>query len=480
MYKMNKNNIISEDTIAAISTFSGESGLSIVRLSGEDALKVADKIFISKNKKKPSQFKTYTVHYGFIIDLQKKKIKSDLSLKKPRLIDEVLLTVMRSPKSYTREDVVEISCHGGIVAARKILDLALKSGARLAKKGEFTKRAFINGRIDLTQAEAVLDIIKAKTDTGLEMALNHLEGALSKEIKRLREDLMHILCEVEASIDFTEEGIKDIDKKSLNKRIRKIYADLKKLFDNADKGIILTEGVTAVICGKANVGKSSLMNALLKIEKVIVTHLAGTTRDAIEELLNIEGIPFKIIDTAGILKPANLIEKESIKRSKDYLKAADIVLLVLDNSRRLSQEDKDLINYIKDKKVIVVINKIDIISKLKTDEINTFLRDKDIIKISALKGKNLKKLEKALVKKAFGGRIFSDLGPMVNNFRQKELLGAACKNITDTLKSLEEGLSSEFMTIDLREAIKNLDEIAGEIVSDDVLDRIFSKFCIGK
>lgn len=478
---MSNEGIILEDTIAAISTPAGESGIGIVRLSGKEALKIVDKIFISRGRKKPSEFDTYTVHYGQIIDpYNKSKTKKRTFSKEQQIIDEVLLIVMSLPKSYTKEDVVEISCHGGIVPIRRILDLVLKLGARLAEPGEFTKRAFINGRIDLAQAEAVLDIIRAKTDASLKIAVNHLEGDLSKKIREIRNELITILSDVEAAIDFVQEDIEIISLNSLSKRLKKNISNLKKLLDTAEQGIILTEGITTVICGKANVGKSSLMNTLLRVEKVIVTPLAGTTRDAIEELINIEGIPLRIVDTAGILEPSGIVERESILRSKNYLKVADLVLLVLDNSQPLSREDKDIITHIKDKKTIVVINKIDLPSKLNLDDIKSFLKDKTIVKISAVKGKNLKSLEKAITQMVFKGHIFSISRPIINNVRHKNAIRRAFRDLINAQNSVKKVLSFEFMAVDIKEAINNLGEITGETISCDILDRIFSNFCIGK
>ncbi len=473
---MYKGSIGLEDTIAAISTPIGTSGIGIIRISGKKSLEIADRIFISKDKKSPSEFKTYTLHYGWIVDRPWKKNKKPAS----DIIDEVLLSIMRAPKSYTKEDVIEISCHGGIVSMRKILDLTLRAGARLAEPGEFTKRAFLNGRIDLAQAEAVLDIINAKTDAGLKIAMNHLRGDLSSKIEGIREGLVDIISHLEASIDFMEEEIELINTSSLKERIIGYRRDLKRLLETSEEGIILTEGITTVICGKANVGKSSLMNALIKKEKVIVTPKAGTTRDAIEELINLRGIPLRLVDTAGILEPRDIVEEKSIARSRDYLKNADLVILMLDNNDRITKEDIDIINQIQDKKAIVVINKIDLSSKIDLEKIEEFLKDKPLIRTSVLKGINLGKIEEIIIEVVFGGEIGSFRGPIVNNLRHKEAIRDAYNCLTASLNSINENLSVEFIIEDIKQAAKDLGEITGKIAPEEVLDRIFSKFCIGK
>ncbi|RLE44368.1 tRNA uridine-5-carboxymethylaminomethyl(34) synthesis GTPase MnmE [Candidatus Woesearchaeota archaeon] len=472
-----------EDTITAISTPIGISGIGIIRISGKESLKIADKIFISKDKKRPSEFKTHTLHYGWIIDrpqttnhrLQKRNKKQTTDI-----IDEVLLSVMRAPKSYTKEDVVEINCHGGIVSMRKILDLTLRAGARLAEPGEFTKRAFLNGRIDLTQAEAVLDIINAKTEASLKIAMNHLKGDLSSKIEGIRESLIDIVSHLEASIDFIEEGIELIDSSSLKERVVGYRRDLKKLLDTSEQGIILTEGITTVICGKANVGKSSLMNALIKKEKVIVTPKAGTTRDAIEELINLKGIPLRLIDTAGILEPKDVAEEESIARSRDYFKNADLVIFMLDNNEGITKEDIDIINQIQDKKAIVVINKIDLPSKIDLERIEEFLKNKPIVRTSVLKRINLERIEEVITKVVFGGETQSCQEPIINNLRHKEAIRDAYNHLTNTLSSINKNLSIEFIVEDIKQAVRDLERITGRMAPEEVLDRIFSRFCIGK
>jgi tRNA modification GTPase len=464
---MEKSRFNLTDTIAAISTPLGGAGIGIIRISGQNALKIADRVFISKSKKRLPQFKTHTVNYGLIVDGSE-------------VIDEVLLTVMRSPNSFTTEDVVEINCHGGIVPTRKILDLVVNSGARIAEPGEFTKRAFLNGRIDLAQAEAVLDIINAKTEAGLKIAVDHLEGDLSKKIKKLRLRLLDIISLAEASIDFTESDIEPINIKNLKEEVGKSLSALKKLLDSSNQGIVLNEGVTAVICGRANVGKSSLMNALIKKEKVIVTPLAGTTRDAIEELINLKGIPLKLVDTAGILKSAGPIEKESMKRGKNYLKNADLIILMLDNSEPVTAEDRYIVNLVKGKQIIVVINKIDLPANIDLDKIKSFLQGKRKVEISALKGTNLDKLEEMICEIVFRGEVAASPEPIINNIRHKTAARDASLCLNGALESIEKGLSIEFIVEDIKEAVKNLGRITGETTPDEILDKIFSRFCIGK
>lgn len=453
------------DTIAAISTATGEGGIGIVRLSGKASLSVANKIFMGLNKKKPAQFKSYSMHYGKIVDGSK-------------IVDEVILTVMRGPKSYTRQDVVEINCHGGMLSLRKILELTLKHGCRLANPGEFTQRAFLNGRIDLAQAEAVIDIIRAKTDSALKISLGQLSGALSKEINKIRQGLLDILVILEANIDFPEEGIPPREQSDLLIGLTDIDNQLGALLNNAAKGRILREGLHVVICGKPNVGKSSLLNALLKKERSIVTPVAGTTRDTIEEMLDIKGIPVKIVDTAGILKPRNLIESKAVMRSRSQIKLADLVIILFDSASKLDLEDRKLIKEVKNKKVIAVINKIDLKTRVDKDEIKrAFTR---VVEIAARSGKNLNLLEDALYDFVYQGKL---LGPeliLVSNLRHIRALRDAQELIRQTKQVLADKLPMEFITQNLKDACVYLDKILGKSFSEDLLERIFTDFCIGK
>jgi tRNA modification GTPase len=459
---MGKENLI--DTIAAISTPIGEGGIGIVRISGENALKIADKIFVSSYGK-PSVFKTYTIHYGKIVDSGK-------------ALDEVILTVMRAPKTYTREDVVEINCHGGIVALRDVLELTLKNGARLAEPGEFSRRAFLNGRIDLAQAEAVIDIIRAKTDSALRMGLSQLNGGLSAEINKCREAVLDILAQLEAGIDFPDEEISKANSELISEKIKEIIGGLKNLVDNSRCARILREGIHLVICGKPNVGKSSLLNALLKEERAIVTPLAGTTRDTIEEVIDIKGIPVRIVDTAGILEPRDLVEKKALARSRQEISSADLVIIIFDGSKKLSKEDILLMKKIRTKTVIAVINKIDLKQKVERKKI--FSEFKNVIEISAKKSKNIGLLEKMIADLIYGGSVINAESVMVGNLRHVELIRKAQKNIAEALESLDNKLSLEFVAQDLKDALVFLDEILGKKFSADLLDKIFSEFCIGK
>lgn len=459
-----------EDTIAAISTPLGDSGIGIVRISGKLALSIADKMFKAKDgKPKPSSFDTYTTHYGHIYDGN-------------QLIDEVILTVMKAPKSYTKEDIVEMNCHSGIVALRKALEAVLKNGARLAQPGEFTKRAFLSGRIDLAQAEAVLDIISSKTELSLKVAVNQLGGILSNKIKDIRNELLDIYANIEASIDFPTEDIQILKESDIENKLNKIIDELKKLEATADEGIILRQGVSAVICGKPNVGKSSLMNAFLRQNRVIVTSIPGTTRDVVEEIVNVKGIPLKIADTAGIIEPKDLPlpDKEGIQKSIIYLKRADLVLFILDSSQPFGKDDKIILEHIKDKKFIVVLNKVDLPNKLNLDLISNQLNGKKIVKTSLIKQKGLDELEETIIQLVLAGHISSCDEPFIANIRHKQATGKAIACLKRSRGILKKRISPECCCVDIKEAIDNLGLITGETVSDDILERIFEKFCIGK
>lgn len=463
------------DTIVAISTPIGEGGIGIVRLSGPEALSIADKIFVSKGRVKPSQFKSFTTHYG--------QIKSDIKnskRSKTEIIDEVILTVMRRPKTYTREDIVEINCHSGIVPLGAILDLTIVRGARLAEPGEFTKRAFLNGRIDLTQAEAVLDVIKAKTDAGLKVALSQLKGGLSHEVRRIRDNILKILVHIEASLDFPQEDIEILVKNDLLDKALKIKLELERLLSTASKGMVFREGISAVICGRRNVGKSSLLNALLRQPRAIVSPLAGTTRDSIEERLNIDGIPLTLVDTAGIVKTDDLVEKEGVARSYSYINHAGLILLVLDNGESLLDEDKTIIEEIKSKTTITVINKIDLPRKIDLVKVKRLLPGKRIVYISATKGEGLDLLEKMIARVIWGGKVVPSSGVLITNLRHKDALRKSSKSIQRSIQSIKMDYSPEFIALDIKEAKDALGEIVGEVLTEDLLERVFSEFCIGK
>jgi len=459
-----------DDTIVAVSTPIGEGGIGIVRLSGKDALKIADKIFLPRNGKKPSDFKTYTVHYGHIVD-------------RHQVVDEVILTLMLGPKSYTKEDVVEINCHSGIAPLKKILDLVLANKARLAEPGEFTKRAFLNGRIDILQAESVLDIIKAKTYLSLKAAADNLGGTFSKKINNIRDELVSILAHIEASIDFSEvEDIDNVKRKDILSTLKQVKKDMEKLASSAREGRILRQGIKVVICGRTNVGKSSLMNALLKESRAIVTHLAGTTRDTIEETVNIRGIPVVLTDTAGITDTTHAIEAEGIKRSHSSVDASDMVLLVLDCARKLNKDDLSLMRNIKDrgKELIIIINKIDLKKRIDIKIIKKFFPKKPIIHISAINSSGIDKLENTIKDAIFKGKAQSADFASLSNDRQLNLLRRAIEDIKEALDIFKKRVPIDCASIYVRSSIEALGEVTGHTITEETLDKIFSEFCIGK
>lgn len=475
-----------DDTIAAISTPIGQGGIGIVRLSGQKALAISDKIFLSKDGQKASTFKTYTVHYGWIVhrkqkteDRRQKNLSSVLRpLFSEAIIDEVLLTVMRAPGSYTREDIVEINCHSGIVILREILDLVLSQGARLAEPGEFTKRAFLNGRIDLSKAEAVLDIINAKTNLARACGMRQLQGELCNEVSRIADKLLEAIALLEANIDFPEEDIEEADKKKINRTIAEAAKAIENLLDSSRHGKVLREGISAVILGRANVGKSSLLNALLKEERAIVTPIPGTTRDAIEEIFDLRGIPLKIADTAGIIEPRDLIEKEALGRTQSYFEKSDLVLLVFDGACPLTNQDRALIKKTRDKPVIAILNKSDLKASLSESQIKRHFSN--VVKISALKKLGLKELEEKIARLIWAGEVGSSSEIIVTHARHIQLLKKAHAALAGARDSLKKNLSGEFISEDLKFCRNYLLEITGETLRDDILDKIFSEFCIGK
>lgn len=489
MYQLNSL----EDTIVAIATPPGQGGIGIVRLSGKNTLAICDQIFVSKNKKKPAEFKSFTVHYGWIVNVRKHQNANEgpfassvknSDAKGPgedfETIDEALLTLMRAPKSYTTEDVAEISCHGGLVVLQTILQLILDCGARLAEPGEFTKRAFLNGRIDLTQAEAVLDIIEAKTERFLRMSLHQLKGELSLELEEIREHLLRIYVEMEAIVNFPEDEIDASTRLKLIQEIQSVKTKVDTLLASGEQGRILKDGIRIVICGKPNVGKSSLLNVLLKIPRAIVTDVAGTTRDTIEETAQIKGIPFQLIDTAGILEPRDLIEEEAVRRSRLYINSADLILLVMDAGSAISSQDQLLMRNISDKNVLVVVNKCDLEEKISEKEIQRQLRDKKIVKVSALKRMAIEDLENAIVENVCQGQPMDTQTTLISNVRHIQALKDACATLARAQGMTQDGLSFEFVSEEIKLAVNFLDNITGRNIDNDLLDTIFSEFCIGK
>ncbi|MDO8603134.1 MAG: tRNA uridine-5-carboxymethylaminomethyl(34) synthesis GTPase MnmE [Candidatus Omnitrophota bacterium] len=465
-----------DDTIVAVSTPIGEGGIGIVRLSGQDSLKIADAIFLAADGKRPSGFKTYTVHYGHIVE------KSKVKRQNAKVIDEVILTVMRSPGSYTKEDVVEINCHSGIAPLKKILDICLINGARLAEPGEFTKRAFLNGRIDILQAEAVLDIIKAKTELSLRSALNNLEGFFSKKINEIREKLIQVYAHMEASVDFSGEDLSGIRSGSMFKRLDSVKSEIGKLVSNSNQGRILRQGIKTVICGSPNVGKSSLMNAILKESRSIVTHIPGTTRDIIEEIVNIKGIAVTLVDTAGITDTNHPVEKEGIKRSHAYLENADLILLVLDWSRKLNKNDLDIMKRIRGhkKEIIIVINKKDLKKRLDIKKIRGFFSKSPFVHISALNLKGIDILENEIKGMVWKGKAPGNSFIGVSNERQLGILRRSFLDIDEAIKAHKSRLPLDCISVYVRASIENLGEITGHTITEKALDKIFSEFCIGK
>jgi len=457
-----------EETIAAISTPFGESGIGIVRLSGSSAESIARKLF--KPRRGRSYFISHYFHYGEIIDIQSGKA-----------VDEVLIVLMKSPKTYTREDIVEIHCHGGYLVLQKILELVLREGARLAQPGEFTRRAFLSGRIDLTQAEAVIDLIKARTEASLEIANQQLKGWLYKSLAELKARLVEHLALIEAHIDFPEEELQPIAVGELKSDLRSMVQRLEEWISSYEEGKIFREGISCAIAGKTNVGKSSLLNVLLKEERAIVTPIPGTTRDVIEEVLNIHGIPVCLMDTAGLRRPADSVEREGVRRARERVAAADFVLLMLDGSRELDADDIEIFGETEGKKRVVAVNKSDLPLRVSLEEVGRRFRDEPVIPISALKNEGIDDLKKTI----YNSLLHRDVRTtpehlVVANIRHKTALSHVSDCLSNALKELENGISLEFIAFEIRSALGALGELVGETVTEEVLDRIFEQFCIGK
>lgn len=455
------------DTIAAIATSLGEGGIAIIRVSGKDALKITGSIFRGKNGRAINDIKSYTMRYGHIIDKETDEV-----------LDEVVISFMRGPKSFTAEDTVEINCHGGVIATNRILEEVIKSGARLAEPGEFTKRAFLNGRIDLSQAEAVIDIIRAKTELSMKSALAQSEGRISREIKAIRHSLLGIIAHIEATVDFPEEDLEETTSEITAVQLKNVIERIEKLLTSADEGKILREGLDTVIVGKPNVGKSSLLNALLMEKRAIVTDIPGTTRDVIEEFINIDGVPVKIIDTAGIRETEDIVEKIGVEKSREKINEADLIILMLDASRELDNEDLEIIDYIKDRKYIVLLNKSDIGNKINKNDISELNSD-FVIEVSAKTGEGLDKLKNSIKHLFFKGEVTSK-DTIITNLRHKEALIKAKESCKAALAALKNTMAIDLASIDARSAWMSLGEITGETLEEDIIDKIFSEFCIGK
>lgn len=456
-----------DETIVAISTPRGEGAIGIIRMSGEKAFEIINEIFYPKSGKDIFEYSDKQLIYGYI--------KSD-----DKVIDEVLVSLMKNPNTYTMEDIVEINCHGGSVPMRRILDLILLKDVRMAEPGEFTKRAFLNGRLDLTQAESVMDLINAKTSKGFDVAYNQLEGHLSKKIKKMRQKLEDLFARIEVGIDYPEADIKDITHEEILTISREVRESVDKLIEGSETGKIIRDGLSTVIVGKPNVGKSSLLNALLKEAKAIVTNVPGTTRDIIEEYININGIPLKIIDTAGIRETDDAVEKIGVERSKETFNKADLIILVLNNAEELSKEDKEIIQYIENRRAIVVINKTDLESKLDMNELKEHLEDQVIIKTSVANDFGIQKVEDKIAEMVYHGEIKSSSNEFVTNIRHISALKKAYRSLEDAINATSNNLGYDFIEVDLKDAYDYLGEISGETLAEDIIDKIFSQFCLGK
>ena len=455
------------DTIAAVATSLGEAGISIVRVSGVKALSIVATIFRGNKGKRLEDIKPYTMKYGHIV-----RYKSN------EIIDEVIVSYMKSPKSFTAEDTIEINCHGGVVATNTVLNEVIISGARLAEPGEFTKRAFLNGRIDLSQAEAVIDIIRAKTELSMKSALMQAEGHISKEIKKLRHKILTIIAHIEATVDFPEEDLEDFTSEKVLVDLKEVEESIERLLATSNEGKILRDGLNVVIAGKPNVGKSSLLNALLMEKRAIVTEIPGTTRDVIEEYFNLDGIPLKISDTAGIRETQDIVEIIGMEKSKEKIEQSDLVILMLDFNQELDFEDRQIIEYVKNRKHLIIINKIDLDKKLDVHDLN-ILMEKNFIYLSTVTGSGLDELKSTIKNMFFIGTI-SATEIIVTNNRHKEALIRARESCVSALETLNLGLSIDLACIDVRSAWSYLGEVTGETMQEDIIDKIFSEFCIGK
>lgn len=456
-----------EHTIAAIATSTMSSGgISVIRLSGEDAIKIANKIFKSVKGIKLTDVASHTVHYGHIVSNEK-------------VIDEVLVIVMRAPNTYTREDVVEIDCHGGILVTRKVLEACIDAGASPAQPGEFTKRAFLNGRIDLSQAEAVIDVINSKNDYALKSSVNQLDGVLSRKIRKIREIIINHVAYIEAALDDPEHISLDNYVDNVKNDVDNCVNIVDNLVKNAENGRIMHDGINTVILGKTNAGKSSLLNALAKEERAIVTDIEGTTRDVLEEQINIGGITLNLIDTAGIRKTEDIVENIGVEKAKKIASNADLIIYVVDGSRPLDNNDTEIMELIKEKKVIVLLNKSDIGQIVSKNDLNC-LSCYDIISISAKEETGLDKLEDSIKNLFFTGDITSNEEIYITNARHKSLLKEALNSLKLVSEGIDNGVSEDFLTIDLMNGYEKLGLIIGEAVEDDLADQIFSKFCMGK
>ena len=462
------------ETIAAIATSLSESGISIIRISGNQAREVADKIVVSKNGQKVSEFDSHTIHYGHVME-------------NDTIVDEVMVSFMKGPNSFTAEDTVEINCHGGIIVTKKILQLVLRSGARLAQPGEFTKRAFLNGRIDLSKAEAIMDIIHADNEFALQVGMKQLKGSVSKKVYSIREQLIYEIAFIESALDDPEHYSLDGYGYKLRQIIDSVLADLQKMEDSAENGKIIRQGINTVIVGKPNAGKSSFLNFLLGEEKAIVTDIAGTTRDALEDYVRIQDISFHIIDTAGIRKTEDIVEKIGVEKAIDYSKDADLLLFIIDSSVSLDENDFEIMKMTAGKKMIILMNKSDLETVVDIDDVKSNLyeyshKEEDIrfISISAKEKIGMEEFETVAKEMFFHGDIKIQDEVMITNVRHKELLSDAIESLKLVINSINMDMPEDFLTIDMMSAYESLGKIIGEEVEEDLVNEIFSKFCMGK
>ena len=457
------------DTIAAISTAPGEGAIGIVRISGDLAISIASSIYQCGTKQLEEQ-KTHTIHYGHIVDP-----------KSGEVYDEVMVSVLRAPKTFTREDIVEINCHGGIVAINRVLQLVLRMGARLAEPGEFTKRAFLNGRIDLSQAEAVMDLIRAKTDKSMQLAMRQLDGQLSHLIQNLRQEILNTLAQVEVNIDYPEyDDVEEMTLQLLREKTQQVLQGIRALLNTASQGKILRDGLKTAIVGRPNVGKSSLLNVLLREEKAIVTDIAGTTRDTIEEYVNVRGVPLQLIDTAGIRETDDIVEKIGVERSRKALKEADFVLLLLNQSEILQEEDIRLLETTKGMKRIILFNKTDLPSKLSKEDIAPYANEEEIVTTSMLNKEGIDQLEEKIAGYFFQGQMNERDATYLSNTRHIALLEKAEQALVEVQNGIEMEMPVDLIQIDFTRAWDLLGEITGDSVQDELLTQLFSQFCLGK
>lgn len=436
-------------------------------MSGEKCFEVLNKIFKPKKQESVENIKGYTIKYGHIVENNE-------------IIDEVLVSYFKAPKSYTTENMCEINTHGGNVVIRKILELCLKNGANLAEPGEFTKRAFLNGRIDLLQAESVIDVINAKSEKEAKTSIKQLEGVLSKKIKEIKQEILDVMVNVDVSIDYPEYDVEDVTNSQISEMLESVQKKLETLEKSFDNGKLIKEGIKTAIIGKPNAGKSSLLNAILKEDRAIVTEYEGTTRDTIEEFVNIDGVPLKLIDTAGIRDAKDEVEKIGIKKSKEIANDADLVIAIFDSSKELTKEDIEILNIIKNKKSIVLLNKADLNSVLNENDERFKKITENVLKISALNGEGLEKLY-ALISKMFSlEEINVDNDVIITNLRHKNLISKAIENVKKAKKTVEENMPIDIIAIFIKDILEDLGNITGEIVTDDIINEIFSKFCLGK